>query len=80
MGSKERTFEEAMKELQNTLEMMEKGEDSLDKNIEHFKRGLELAKACQKRLNEAELSVKKIEESGGMVKEVPAPELDDEND
>ena len=78
MKAKDMTFEDAMKELKQTLELLDTGTPSLDESIKYFKRGLELAKSCQKRLDEAEMAVKKIEDSGGLPKEVPAPELEEE--
>ena len=77
MEKTEPLFEEAMEELKSILERLERGEDSLDQNIGNFRRGLLLAQSCQKKLDEAEMAVKKIEESEGLVREVPAPELED---
>ena len=77
MEKTEPLFEEAMEELKSILERLERGEDSLDQNIGNFRRGLSLAQSCQKKLDEAEMAVKKIEESEGLVREVPAPELED---
>ena len=77
MEKTEPLFEEAMEELKSILERLERGEDSLDQNIGNFRRGLLLAQSCQKKLDEAEMAVKKIEESEGLVREGPAPELED---
>ena len=52
------TFEEALKQLEETVMKMEKGELSLDENIKSFEKGSKLADYCTKQLSEAE---KKIE-------------------
>ncbi|MCH2209141.1 MAG: exodeoxyribonuclease VII small subunit [Lentisphaerales bacterium] len=52
------SFEEALKQLEETVIKMEKGDLSLDENISFFEKGSKLADFCTKQLSEAE---KKIE-------------------
>jgi exodeoxyribonuclease VII small subunit len=52
------SFEEALKQLEQTVMKMEKGDLSLDENIKSFEQGSKLADFCTKQLSEAE---KKIE-------------------
>ena len=58
------TFEEAMKELENLLESLDKGDISLDKAIAIYDRGTQLKDHCQKKLNEAKMKVETIQSSG----------------
>ena len=53
----ELTFEEALKQLEETVMKMERGELSLDENIKCFEKGNQLAVYCEKQLNKAEKKV-----------------------
>ncbi len=53
-------FEEAMKELEETVTKLESGEVSLDEAMELFEKGVSLSKTCQKLLSEAQLKVTKL--------------------
>lgn len=50
-------FERALRELETLVERMEKGEISVEDSLKDFERGIELTRACQKALKEAELKV-----------------------
>ena len=66
----ELSFEKAVEELELIVKKLEKGELSLDDSIECFKRGVELTKYCNKRLDEAERSITMlIEDDTGNVSE-----------
>lgn len=61
---KELTYEQALKELEKTVEALENGEASLDESIALFEKGIKLADYCNTKLNVAqqkftELSSKK---------------------
>jgi exodeoxyribonuclease VII small subunit len=58
------SFEKAIEELEVIVKKLEKGELSLDDSIECFKRGVELTKYCNKRLDEAERSITMLIEDG----------------
>lgn len=60
----ELSFEKAIEELEIIVKKLEKGELSLDDSIECFKRGVELTKYCNKRLDEAERSITMLIEDG----------------
>ena len=64
----ELSFEEAYKELEETLERMENEEISLDESLKLFKRGVELYKRCKKLINSASLTVKEV--LGDLEKEI----------
>jgi len=53
-------FEKAMAELEAIVKQLEQGNLPLEKALELFSRGVELAKACKKRLDEAELKVSQL--------------------
>ena len=53
-------FEEAMKELEETVNKLESEEVSLDEAMELFEKGVGLSKTCQKLLSEAQLKVTKL--------------------
>lgn len=57
MNSEGITFEQAMAELEGIVMRLEKGELTLDESIGFFKRGVELTKYCNKKLDEAERSI-----------------------
>lgn len=57
------TFEEAMKELENLVESLDKGDISLDQAIAAYDKGSQLKDHCQKKLNEAKMKVETIQSS-----------------
>ncbi|HEX7053814.1 MAG TPA: exodeoxyribonuclease VII small subunit [Burkholderiales bacterium] len=60
-SSGELSFEKALAELEKIVERMESGELSLEQALATHKRGLELAKFCQQRLEAAQQQVKVLE-------------------
>ena len=59
-------FESAIIRLEEITEMLESGEESLEKSIELYTEGLELAGYCGKKLNEAEKKIKLIADKAGL--------------
>lgn len=57
----EATFERALAELEKLVAQMEGGKLSLEQALEAHKRGLELARFCQERLDAAQRRVKVLE-------------------
>ncbi len=57
------SFEEALKKLESIVEAMESDDLPLDQLIQRFEEGAALAKLCQDRLGEAEVKVRRLEES-----------------
>jgi len=57
----EPNFEQALAELEKIVARMESGELSLEQALATHKRGLELARLCQKRLEAAQQQVKVLE-------------------
>ena len=78
---KEVPFEESLKKLESIVEQMESGELPLETMTARFEEGVRLVKTCQKRLEEVELKISKLEkDAGGEPALKPADELlnDDE--
>ena len=50
-------FEKAIKELEEVVNKLESGEASLSESLELFEKGIQLAKDCNKMLDEAEKKV-----------------------
>ncbi len=59
------SFEEALRQLRETVQALEQGEASLEEATALFERGVRLAKACNDLLNAAELQVARLERDFG---------------
>ena len=57
------TFEEAMKELEELVDSLDKGDVSLDEAIAAYDRGSQLKDYCEKKLQEAKMKVDTIQAS-----------------
>ncbi len=55
--SKEKTFEENLKDLESIVGILEKGDVSLDESISKFEEGIKISKACNQKLEEAEKKI-----------------------
>jgi exodeoxyribonuclease VII small subunit len=69
-------FEAALAELEKIVEKMEAGDQSLEDALKSFQRGIELTRACQQGLKEAEQRVEKLVQEGKEIKTEPL-ELED---
>ncbi|WP_084860813.1 exodeoxyribonuclease VII small subunit [Salibaculum halophilum] len=56
----EMSFEEALRELEEVVGKLERGEVPLDESIALYERGAELRKRCEAKLKEAEEKVAKL--------------------
>jgi len=69
------SFEEAFKELEDTVRRLEEGGLTLDESIALFERGMKLAEYCDQKLDKAELKVSQLVPSGeGDYRTVPFEE------
>jgi exodeoxyribonuclease VII small subunit len=76
-GSGEVDFEKALAELDGIVKRLESGNLALEKSLELFQRGVELARVCKDRLDQAELKVSKlVKEKEGLFREEPFEEED----
>lgn len=63
-------FEEAMKKLEEIVDVLERGELPLDDSIKMFQKGIELSKFCSKRLDEIEKKITLlVENENGQINE-----------
>lgn len=62
---RELTFEEALAELRQIVERLEKGDGRLDEAIAAYERGAQLKTHCEKKLKEAEAKIEKIRAEDG---------------
>lgn len=70
MAKSKKTFEEAMNELEDIVDKLERGELSLDDSIAYFQKGIELSKLLNKRLDEVEKKISiLIEDENGQIYE-----------
>ncbi len=63
----QRTFEQAVRRLEEVVEALEAGDTDLDKALALYEEGLQLSHECAERLKAAELRVRKL------MKDSPAP-------
>jgi exodeoxyribonuclease VII small subunit len=58
-------FEKSLAELEALVGRMESGELSLEDSMKQFERGIQLARACQQMLKQAELKVQQLVQKNG---------------
>ncbi len=61
--AKDLSFEEALNELEQIVNSLERGDVSLEDAIKAYERGSELKNQCERRLKEAKMKVEKIQAS-----------------
>jgi exodeoxyribonuclease VII small subunit len=54
------TLEQSLKRLEDIVNQMEHGEVPLDKAVELYEEGVEIAKECAEKLKAADLKIKKL--------------------
>ncbi len=65
-------FEQSIKELEDIVKQLERGELSLDESLDFFQKGVELSKVCSKMLDEAEQRINiLVKDKNGEVVEKP---------
>jgi len=73
-----KSFEAAMQRLEEIVKSLESGDLALEDSLKEFAEGMELAKYCSKKLEEAEKKVTVlIEESAGRYTQVPFDAVED---
>ena len=66
------SFEDAMKNLEEIVAELEKGDLSLDQSVEKFKKGMEMSNYCNEMLDSAEKSIQVIlKDQNGNTTEAP---------
>lgn len=69
MADKNVSFEDNLKELEEIVARLEKGDVPLDNAIEEFKKAMDLVKACDDKLKDAQDTIAKIVNENGEVVE-----------
>ena len=62
--AKNKTFEEAVEELETIVKTLESGDCSLEDAVKLFEKGVKISKDCHKVLDDAEQKIKVLTESG----------------
>ena len=75
-----KTFEQAMKQLEQIVQDLDSGDMPLEKAIKTFEEGIQLSKFCSEKLDETEKRITILmQRDNGKVSEAPFPsENDDE--
>ena len=69
--SKDASFEEALKQLEEIVARLESGEAKLEESIRLFEEGMRLSGICQKRLDEADRKIELLlRKPGGVEREI----------
>ena len=61
------SFEDTLKELEEIVAILEKGDVPLDNAIEEFKKAMDLVKACDDKLKDAQDTIAKIVDDNGEI-------------
>jgi exodeoxyribonuclease VII small subunit len=65
------SFEKSLEELEALVEKMEQGDLSLEESLQHFERGVQLTRACQQALKEAEQKIEILLQNNAQETSVP---------
>lgn len=65
----EKTFEEAMGEMEKIVERLEQGDVPLEEAIDLFQKGMTLSKTCHQKLQKVEEKMDQILQEDGNMKE-----------
>ncbi|MGG0176162.1 exodeoxyribonuclease VII small subunit [Gottfriedia acidiceleris] len=60
LSQNERSFEEAIKEIEIIVQKLEQGDVPLEKAIEYFQEGIKLSQICQEKLTKVEKQMTSI--------------------
>ncbi len=63
------SFENKMLQLEDVVNMLEKGEMNLEESMEKFEQGMKLTKECNQMLEEAQKKITILLEDNGEIKE-----------
>ena len=58
------TFEQAMRELEETVKVLESGELGLSDSIERYRQAMSLVQFCRKELDRAQLQIEQLSDDG----------------
>jgi exodeoxyribonuclease VII small subunit len=69
MSEKKVDFEKSMKELEEIVAKLEKGDLNLDESVEEFEKGMKISKECNKILENAEKRITVLLQKEGNIEE-----------
>lgn len=69
MNNEEKSFEEALKELETIVKELEEGKEPLEKAIDKYSEAMKLVKFCGDKLNNAQEKVNKILNEDGSLED-----------
>ena len=69
------TFEQAMKQLEETVRKLESGDLPLGESIDQYKQAMSLVQFCRQQLDKAELEIVQLIEQDGNVTAVQTSEV-----
>ncbi|WP_157061961.1 exodeoxyribonuclease VII small subunit [Alicyclobacillus ferrooxydans] len=69
------TFEQAMKQLEETVRKLESGDLPLGESIDQYKQAMSLVQFCRQQLDKAELEIVQLIEQDGSVTAVQTSEV-----
>lgn len=76
-ATQELSFEDALLKLENIVRELESGRIKLDDAVSAYEQAVKLKQFCEKKLQEAQLKIEKIEISPtGEMKTVPLPPME----
>jgi exodeoxyribonuclease VII small subunit len=82
MGMKAKTFEEALRELEEIVNRLEQGDLPLEETLQFFEEGVKLSRYCHTKLDEAQKRVEILlkDESGKVIAQSFEPAEDGGDD
>ena len=69
MSQEDRSFEQALKELEKCVETLGESDIPLEESLKTFEKGVALTKECQALLTQAKHRVLELREQGNQIKE-----------
>jgi exodeoxyribonuclease VII small subunit len=78
MARKKFNFENALAELEQTVEQLEEGELDLEASLQAFEKGIKLTRDCQNALQQAEQKVNMLVQKNGEDTLIPFEEHNDD--
>ena len=79
-NSEDKSFEQALEELEALVEKLEDGEVPLEESVKSFEQGMKLLKLCRTRLETAETTIKKLVEKEEGFELIDSPMEDESED
>ena len=76
---KKKSFEDALKKLEQITMELEEGDLSLEESLKYFDEGVKLAEVCSSKLNDAQRKVEILLKKNDSMQPVSFDDIDEEN-